>query len=128
MAQTRKQSEDKRLIRLRVVESKYMESHEGGKAAFVVAPWPDNKVLVSGKTYKSGKTFSVDKKTAKELLLTGGVQLASEKPKPFFPPFLEHKLQFCNGIAPRDELLGLIPTRDVVTNDYESGWKPKRER
>lgn len=122
MAQTRKTPTEEKLIKLRVVEQKYMESlTKENRVKIVVAPWENNVVLVNKKKYEGGETFYAPETQARALLETGGVQLASEKPKPFFPAFLEHKFQSVNGVVARDNVLGKIPTR--TGEDYDAPWK-----
>lgn len=121
LAQARAQ--ERGLIKLRVIAKKYMESvTEGRQVRLVPAPWKGNTVIVNKKQFKGGETFEVNEKQAKALLETGCVQLASEKPKVFMPPSLQHNIKLSNGIVFRDDIQGKIPTRDSESNDYDSPW------
>lgn len=121
MGQARNQ--ESKLVKLRVIAQKYMETVTPSRQVRVVAaPWKGNTVKVNGKSFKGGQTFEVTSKEATSLLETGCVQLASEKPKVFMPPSLEHNIIFSNGIVSGEEVFGKIPTRDSESNNYDSPW------
>ena len=141
MAQARQTEQP---IRLRVVAEKYMESEtKTGGTRIVSAPWKFNTVMQNKKKYGPGEVFEVtplvDSKTgaviktaeqvALDLLATGSVQKADDKPKPFRPPFLTHEITPNNGVVLRKNIDGKIPTRtgaDVTAawegDDYEQGF------
>jgi len=122
MAQSRKPLSEK-LVKLRVVEKKYMETlTETNKVKIVVAPWLNNKIIRNKQTFLSGETFQATEKEARALLDTGGVQLASEKPVPYLPPFLEHKINLSAGVCLREDILGKHPTREMGSTNINAPW------
>ena len=131
MAQAQRKASGEPLVKLRVVAHKYMESvTKMGKAKIVTAPWANNTVLFNKKRYGPGETFEVPAKQAEALLDTGSVQKASEKPKPFRPPSLDHDISLTDGIVLREDVEGKVPTRNGEADkdapweddDYEAGY------
>lgn len=121
-------------VKLRVVAHRYMESAtKPGK--LVAAPWTNNKVLHNKKAYGPGDTFEIEgvfdqngkliktaKQAAQDLVDSGTVQIASEKPRAYKPPFLEHRIQEMRGVQPREKTFGKVPTRED-NNDFDAKWE-----
>lgn len=141
MAQARNSDQP---VKLRVVAEKYMETEtKTGQTRIVSAPWKNNTVIQNKTKYGPGEVFEVEplvdsatgkviksaKEVAMDLVSTGSVQFATEKPKPFRPPNLVHVVTTTNGIVLKKEVEGKIPTREGAAgqpgwedDDYENGY------
>lgn len=125
MRQTQVKAEIKKgpLVSLRVVSKKFVLVYgDDGRTTAKAVDWKGNKVVFENKEYGPGDVFSVDKSTSEELLGVGCVQLASEKPRTYRPPHIDHIIKPSYGVQFASDVVDKIPTR-MGAVDRNAEWE-----